>query len=133
MAIGFGIGATHNNWIIRTDPEEWQEGYLARTSGKPQPRTAALETVDVIQSYIDRVPRSAVGPERLGRAYLLQSRFAAAVPPLRAALAREPDTPGLRGFLIEALEGQARELDAKGLAAEAEPLLSESRALRASR
>ena len=91
------------------------------------------EAESPLQSYIDRVPRSAVGPERLGRAYLLQSRFAAAVPPLRAALAREPDTPGLRGFLIEALEGQARELDAKGLAAEAEPLLSESRALRASR
>ena len=55
------------------------------------------------------------------------------MPVLRTALAREPDTPGLRGFLIQALEGRARELDAKGMGAQAEPLLSESRGLRASR
>ena len=91
------------------------------------------EAESPLRSYIDRVPRSSLGPERLGRAYLLQNRFEAAVPYLRTALAREPDTPGLRGFLIQALEGRARELDAKGMGAEAEPLLSESRTLRASR
>ncbi len=58
MPIGFGIGATHNNWIIRTDPEEWQEGYISRINGKPQPRAAELETVEVIQTYIDRVQAS---------------------------------------------------------------------------
>lgn len=58
MPIGFGIGSTHNTWTVRTDPEEWQEGYISRIKGKPQPRTAALETVEVLRSYIDRVQAS---------------------------------------------------------------------------
>jgi hypothetical protein len=87
------------------------------------------EAESPLRSYIERVPRSAAGPERLGRAYLLQSRFEAAIPLLRTALIRQPDTPGLRGYLIQALEGRARELQAKGLGAEAEPILTESRAL----
>jgi protein O-mannosyl-transferase len=91
------------------------------------------EAESPLQSYIDRVPRSAAGPQRLGQAYLLQNRFAAAVPFLRTALTRQPDTPGLRDSLIHALESRARELDAQGMRAEAEPLLSESSALRASR
>lgn len=82
-----------------------------------------------LRSYIERVPRSALGPERLGRAYLLQHRFAAAIPLLRTALTREPDSPGLRDFLVEALEGRARELAAEGRALDADVLLAESRAL----
>ena len=87
------------------------------------------EAESPLRSYIERVPRSATGPERLGRAYLLQNRFEAAIPLLRIALTRQPDTPGLRGHLVEALEGRVRELQAQGLGAEAEPLLAESRRL----
>ena len=87
------------------------------------------EAESPLRSYIERVPRSAIGPERLGRAYLLQHRFDAAIPPLRTALTRQPETPGLRGFLIEALEGRARELQTAGLAVEADRLLSEARTL----
>ena len=89
------------------------------------------EAESPLRSYIERVPRSAIGPERLGRAHLLQNQFGAAVPLLRTALSRQPDTPGLRDYLVQALEGHARELTTKGMGAEAEPLLSESRALRA--
>jgi hypothetical protein len=87
------------------------------------------EAESPLRSFIERVPRSAMGPERLGRAYLLQHQHAEAIPFLRTALAREPDTPGLRDRLIEALEGRARDLQARGQGAEAGPLLAESRAL----
>jgi len=87
------------------------------------------EAESPLQGYIERVPKSALGPERLGRAYLLQQRFDAAITALRTALARQPDMPGLRAHLIEALEGRARELSAEGRAGDAGPLLAESRAL----
>jgi protein O-mannosyl-transferase len=87
------------------------------------------EAESPLQSYIDRVPRSVAGPERLGRAYLLQNRFAAAIPLFRTALTRQPDTPGLRNSLIEALGGRARELEAEGRSIDAGPLLVELRAL----
>jgi hypothetical protein len=44
-------------------------------------------------------------------------------------MARQPDMPELRGFLIQALEARARELQAAGLGAQAASLLAESRAL----
>ena len=91
------------------------------------------EAESPLRSYIERNPRSATGHARLGFTYLMRHRFDAAIPELRTALARQPDMPELRGLLIEALEGRARELQAAGLAADAEPLLSESGALRASR
>src|SRR5207247_5909735 len=50
--------STHNNWTIRTDPEEWQEGYTSRVGSKPQPCSAERETVEVLQTYIDRVQGS---------------------------------------------------------------------------
>jgi protein O-mannosyl-transferase len=82
-----------------------------------------------LQRYLERVPRSADGPERLGRLYLLEQRYEAAVPMLRVALTRKPDTPGLRGYLAEALKSRARELQQTGRRAEAESLLVEARAL----
>jgi tetratricopeptide (TPR) repeat protein len=83
-----------------------------------------------LQVYVKRVPQAAVGFERLGLLYLLEKRYEAAVPLLRTALARRPDSPGLRGYLIEALEGNARDLIAGGRATEAEKLAAEARALR---
>jgi tetratricopeptide (TPR) repeat protein len=82
-----------------------------------------------LRNYIERAPRSAAGPERLGRAYLLQSRYEQAIPLLRTALKQQPDAPGLRDYLIQSLEGRARELHARGQSAQAESLLAESRAL----
>ena len=82
-----------------------------------------------LRGYLERVPRSADGPERLGRLYLLEHRYDAAIPMLRTALTRNPGMPGLHGYLAEALQGRARELEANGRRAEAEPLIVESRAL----
>jgi hypothetical protein len=82
-----------------------------------------------LRSYMERAPGVAAGPERLGRLYLLQKRYAEAIPLLRIALIRRPDTPGIRGYLAEALQARARELRARGLGAETEPLLAESRRL----
>ena len=82
-----------------------------------------------LRDYIERVPRSAFGPARLGYTYFVQSRFDAAIPQFRIAIARQPDMPELRGFLIQALEARARELQAAGLGAQAASLLAESRAL----
>ena len=82
-----------------------------------------------LREYMERVPQVASGPERLGLVYLLQSQYEAAIPLLRNALIRMPDAPGLRGYLVQALQGRARELEAEGRGADAEPLLAESRAL----
>ena len=87
------------------------------------------EAESPLQRYIEGVPRSALGPARLGYMYFLQRRFDAALPQFRTALARQPDMPELRGLLIQALEGRARELQAGGLGPEAASLLAESRAL----
>jgi protein O-mannosyl-transferase len=84
-----------------------------------------------LRSYMERVPGSASGPERLGLVYLLEGRHEAAVPLLRSALARKPDAPDLRGYLAQALEGQAGALRAQGRSGEAETLLAEVRALAA--
>ena len=92
-----------------------------------QGRYADAETP--LRDYIDRMPQAASGPERLGLVYLLESRYEAAIPLLRNALLRNPDAPGLRGYLVQALQGRARELETQGRAADAEPLLAESRAL----
>ena len=88
-----------------------------------------VEAEAPLRSYLERVPRSADGPERLGRLYLLDHRYDAAIPMFRTALSRRPDAPGLRGYLAQALQGRARELEANGRRAEAEPLIIESRAL----
>ena len=87
------------------------------------------EAESPLWSYMERVPWTAAGPERLGRLYLLQKRYAEAIPHLRTAVIRKSDTPGLRSYLAEALQGRARELHATGLGTEAEPLLAEARAL----
>ena len=92
-----------------------------------QGRYAEAETP--LRDYMERVPQAASGPERLGLVYLLESRYEAAIPLLRNALIRMPDAPGLRGYLGQALEGRARELETQGRGADAEPLLAESRAL----
>jgi hypothetical protein len=84
-----------------------------------------------LRSYMERVPGSASGPERLGLVYLLEGRHEAAVPLLRSAFVRKPDSPGLRGYLVQALEGQARALRAQGRSGEAETLLAEGHALAA--
>jgi tetratricopeptide (TPR) repeat protein len=89
------------------------------------------EAAEPLRSYMERMPRSASGPERLGLAYLLDGRYEAAAPLLREALRRKPDAPGLRGYLAQALEGHARALQAQGKVGEAEALLGEARALAA--
>jgi hypothetical protein len=89
------------------------------------------EAAAPLRSYMERMPRSASGPERLGLAYLLDGRYEAAAPLLREALQRKPDAPGLRGYLAQALEGHARALQAQGKLGEAEALLGEARALAA--
>ena len=92
-----------------------------------QGRYADAETP--LRDYMERVPQAASGPERLGLVYLLESRYETAIPLLRSALIRKPDAPGLRGYLVQALQGRARELETQGRSADAEPLLAESRAL----
>jgi protein O-mannosyl-transferase len=82
-----------------------------------------------LRDYMERVPQAASGPERLGLVYLLESRYEAAIPLLRSALTRQPDAPGLRGYLVQALQGRARELETQGRGADAKALLAESRAL----
>ncbi|HSE02868.1 MAG TPA: tetratricopeptide repeat protein [Methylomirabilota bacterium] len=82
-----------------------------------------------LRAYMDRVPRAASGPERLGLVYLLQKRHEEAIPLLRNALIRNPDTPDLRGYLVEALRARARELQAQGRGTETQALLAEARAL----
>ena len=84
-----------------------------------------------LRTYLERVPSSASGAERLGLAYLLQRRYEPAVPLLRTAFVLKPSTADLRGYLVQALEGQARELRAQGRGREAEMLLAEVRALSA--
>jgi tetratricopeptide (TPR) repeat protein len=82
-----------------------------------------------LRSYMERVPQAAAGPERLGLLYLLQQRYETSIPLLRTALSRRPDAPGLRGYLVEALQGRARELRAQGRDAEADKLAAEAAAL----
>lgn len=87
------------------------------------------EAAAPLRSYMERAPRAASGPERLGLVYLLDGRYDSAAPLLREALRRQPDTPGLRGHLAQALQGQARALQALGRGGEAQALLAEARAL----
>src|SRR4029077_17279679 len=82
-----------------------------------------------LRGYMERVPKSASGPERLGRLYLLQGRYEGAIPLLRTALTRQTDMPRLRGHLSGALLGRAQELETAGLGPEAESLRAESRVL----
>lgn len=92
-----------------------------------QGRYAEAETP--LRDYIERAPQAASGPERLGLVYLLERRYEAAIPLLRSALIQQPDAPGLRGYLVQALQGRARELEMQGRGTDAKPLLAESRAL----
>jgi len=87
------------------------------------------EAEDPLRKYMERVPRAAAGPERLGLVYLLEGRYAAAVPLLRLALVQRPDAPGLRGYLVDALQGYGRQLRAQGRNADADALAAEARAL----
>ena len=89
------------------------------------------EAAAPLRSYMERVPQAASGPERLGLVYLLEGRYETAAPLLREALLRKSDAPGLRGYLVQALEGQARVLQAQGRGGEAEALLAEARSLTA--
>jgi hypothetical protein len=82
-----------------------------------------------LRIYMERVPSDVAGPERLGLAYQLEGRYDEAIPLLRSAFIRKPETPGLRGYLIEALQARAAELRARGRSVEADPLLAEIRAL----
>ena len=82
-----------------------------------------------LRAYVERVPQAGVGHERLGLLYLLEKRYEAAVPLLRTALSRQPDAPALRGHLIEALQGSARDLRAQGRVPEAEEAAADARAL----
>jgi hypothetical protein len=84
------------------------------------------EAESPLRSYMERAPRSSSGPERLGLVYLLERRYEEAIPLLRLALARNPDAPGLRGYLAQALQGRAAEL---GRGAETDALLTEARGL----
>jgi len=74
-------------------------------------------------------PAPVIVYERLGRLYLLERRYEDAIPMLRNAVRSAPHVAQVRGHLLEALRGRARELQVKGRGAEAEPFLSESHAL----
>jgi hypothetical protein len=87
------------------------------------------EAEEPLRIYMERVPQAPAGPERLGLLYALEHRYETAVPLLREALARKGDTPALRGYLVEALRGRARELSAEGNATEADQLLAEASSL----
>jgi len=87
------------------------------------------EAAAPLQSYMERAPWTASGPERLGLVYLLAGRHDAAIPLLREALLRRPAAPGLRGYLGQALEERARALQAQGRSGEAEVLRTEARTL----
>jgi protein O-mannosyl-transferase len=65
------------------------------------------EVMPLLQRYMERVP----------------------LPVLRSALSRDPDAPGLREELVQALRHQAATLQARGLRSEAEALLAEARTL----
>ncbi len=65
------------------------------------------EVMTLLQRYMERVP----------------------LPVLRGALRREPNAPGLREELVQALEHQAAMLQARGLRSEADALLAEARTL----
>jgi tetratricopeptide (TPR) repeat protein len=82
-----------------------------------------------LRSYMERVPQAAAGPERLGLLYLLQGRHEEAIPLLRSAFIRKPNAALLRGYLVQALEARAGELEAQGRSGEADPLRAEARAL----
>lgn len=82
-----------------------------------------------LRAYMELVPSAVAGPERLGLAYLLEGRHDEAIPLLRDAFVREPETPGLRGYLIQALQAHAADLRARGRSVEEHSLLSEIRAL----
>jgi hypothetical protein len=82
-----------------------------------------------LRSYMERVPQAAAGPERLGLLYLLEGRHEEAIPLLRSAFLRKPATTLLRGYLIQALQARARELETQGRGGEAGGLLAEARAL----
>jgi hypothetical protein len=86
-----------------------------------------------LRGYLERAPRSASGSgsERLGLVYLLQGRYEPAVPLLRAAFVLKPETPDLRRYLVQALEGHAQALQAQGRDSEAETLMAEVRAVSA--
>lgn len=84
-----------------------------------------------LRSYVERAPWSASGSERLGLVYLLQGRYETAVPLLRAAFVLKPETPDLRRYLVQALEGQAQVLQAQGRGSEAETLIAEVRTVSA--
>ena len=89
------------------------------------------EAESPLRGYMERAPWSASGPERLGLVYLLEGRYEVAVPLLRIAFVRKPDAPDLRRYLVQALEGQAQALQAKGRGGEAETLLAEVRGMSA--
>jgi protein O-mannosyl-transferase len=84
-----------------------------------------------LRSFMERAPWSVSGPERLGLVYLLQGRYEPAVPLLRTAFVLKPETPDLRRYLVQALEGQALGLQAQGRSGEAEMLLAEARVVSA--
>jgi predicted Zn-dependent protease len=82
-----------------------------------------------LRRSMEEAPSAIIVHERLGRLYLLQRRYAEAIPLLRNVLTRALGVATTRGYLVEALQGRARELQANGRGAEAELLLNESRAL----
>jgi hypothetical protein len=82
-----------------------------------------------LRGFMERAPASTSGPARLGLVYLLQHRYEAAIPLLRTALIRSPEAPSLRGYLAQALQGRARELEATGQSAQADALRVEATVL----
>ena len=78
--------------------------------------------------YVERVPQAPAGPSgAFGLLYALEHRYEAAVPRCCARCSPGRATrPPLRGYLVEALRGRARELSAEGNATEADQLLAEA-------
>ena len=67
-----------------------------------------------------------LGPAQMRWAWSLNC---AALPLLRAAFIRSPDAPSYRASLVQALQGRAAELRARGQGVESDELLAEARVL----
>lgn len=58
MPIGLGIGSVHATNIVLQSPDRWDYYYQQSMRGRPEPPGAALETTEVIQTFINRIQRS---------------------------------------------------------------------------
>ena len=104
-------------------------GKLGTMLDGPGGVSRAVEAEALFRRAIAPLPDLPDASLNLGTALvrLLEHRYEAAVPLLRTtALIRSPEAPGLRGYLAQALQGRAREQEAKGQSAQADALRVEA-------